>query len=438
MRARPTGGVRARPTGGGRGVNLLGYILERHRVLRRLAYHHVYRFVCEAGRHRGRPGVPTILFVRRNARSRIYNHALSLKERGYQCILIAQSFDYPFHKEVFSEIHPWYSVTDITRVVGRLIDRYPVKAVIGSLQPAVQTLELLKMDLPVPLLIDHHDSAWSQYYFLDRQRPREHGDHPWLQAGEVEDERACFTGVDGVLARSQELVRLFEATAVPTPIEVFEDCTCEKYFEQVDISDEPRQDEWAVAYAGMAFPMSHEPRYSFPQFVPLGTVFRDERIHFHVFPGQTHEYRYPEYEKEAQRNRYFHMHRSVDFANIRSTLARYDFGLVAFAPPKDYELFSEVHIKTILHAKFHSYLEAGLPIIVSRAFAYEAELVETNGIGIVADTPVGLRERIDAGDIRSMRANVARVREKYLARYQGERLERFIERLADSKGGIRR
>ncbi|TAJ92417.1 MAG: hypothetical protein EPO31_12500 [Gammaproteobacteria bacterium] len=405
------------------------YLGERRRVIFRLLKHHALWFFAEAFGNRARADLPTVIFVRRSARSRIYNHAASLATCGFQSLLVAQAFDYPYHREMFPGIYPWYKASSIPAILRKLIAKHKVIAIVSSLQPSAQTLEILKEKWPAPVFIDHHDSAWSQVYFQPDGTQNHGGDSdPWLSAEEVEKEKYCFTHVDGVIARSNELVELFQANSVTTPTEVFEDCCAAEYFEPIASGSGPRREEWAIAYAGMVFPMDHDPRFAFPQFVNLASIFARERIHFHIYPGQHHEYLYPEYDAEAGVNPYFHMHRSVDFGAIRKELARYDFGLVGFNPPSDYRLFSPVHFRHILHAKFHTYLEAGLPIIVSRIFAHEADIIRKYQAGFVVDQsdPAGLRKLIESADIAVLRRNVAVLRNDFLAERQGARLRDFL------------
>jgi len=409
------------------------YLADRHKILIRTIRHHVICLFTELFRNDIDKDKPVIIFIRRGARSRIYNHALSLKSHEVQSILIAQTFDYPYHKKVFNKICIWYRISDICRTVIKLCNKYNVIAVVGSLQPAVQTIELLKLKNKFPLLIDHHDSAWSQVYFQNLNV--NNYENSWINAIEVEQEKKCFTSVDGVIARSNELKELFTRNSITTPIEVFEDCCSDQYFQPIDFNDGPRGKEWSLAYAGMVFPSSLAPEYSFPQFMSMSKYFNNEKIHFHIYPGQNHEYCYPDYEAESKINEYFHMKRSLSFMAIRKALTQYDFGLVAFNPPENYKMFSQEHFKHIIHAKFHTYLEAGLPIIVSPVFEREAEILLEAQAGIIFDgaTPEGLRERIEQEDIKQMRKNVSLLRESFNVKNQGARLSSFINKVQKEK-----
>lgn len=405
------------------------YYFDRYKIFSRTFKHHILCLLLDFFRKDIDENEPVVIFVRRGARSRIYNHALSLKSQGIKSILIAQAFDYPYHKKVFNKIYPWYRIKDISKKVNIIIEKHNVLAVISSLQPAAQTIELLRQPKAYKLLIDHHDSAWSQVYFQNLKINNQ--ENSWINANEVKQEKECFKSVDGVIARSNELKELFIRNSITTPIEVFEDRCSEEYFQKVKLNNLPKRDDWSLVYAGMVFPSSHLPEYSFPQFMSLAQSFKKEKIHFYIYPGQNHEYRYPDYEMESKNNDYFHMKRAENFIAIRKTLTQYDFGLVAFNPPENYKMFSKEHFKHIIHAKFHTYLEAGLPIIVSPVFEREAKIIEEAQAGIVfnGDGPEGLREIIENVDILKMRKNVIQLRDSFNATNQGSRLLSFINKI---------
>lgn len=403
----------------------LDYLWERRRVVGTVAANLTRWALHEFGRQRARTDLPTIICVRRTARSRIHNHAISLGPLGVQSILVAQAFDYGYQRAAFAEIHPWFRVDDIPAIVRKLVRRHDVRAVVGSLQPAAQTERLLAMDLPVPLVIDHHDSAWSQVHFQGNAAFTADG---WLSRAEVAAEQHCFRNVAGVIARSHELVELFETNDVTTPTRVFEDCCCAEAFQPIPEHGRPKGDAWSVGYAGAVFSLRDDPRHAYPQFVPFGKTFEQARVHLHIYPSPLHEYSYPDYLAEERRNPFFHLHRSVGFRHVQSTLARYDFGLINVEVSGEYRLFSPVHFKHHVHAKFHTYLEAGLPILVPAYYRREAELVREWDMGIVFESLHGLdlAKLIADTDVARLRANVRRAREAFRAEAQGSALWDFL------------
>ncbi len=411
----------------------ISYLWERKRVIAKLANSWISCLIGEPFSSRANPGTPTIIFVRRTARTRFHNHAMSLRSQGVQSILVANAFDYPYQKKAFVEIHPWLQVTSIPSKVKRLIKRHNVVAVIASVQPARQGELLLEMDLSVPLIIDHHDSAWSQSYFQQLELPV---DGAWLSQSEVAAEERCFRNADGVIARSGELVELFKENGVSTPTEVLEDCCSPELFQPVVSHGSPKKvSGWSIAYAGALFSLGADPATSYPCFTPYASCFAKAQIHLHMYPSPMHEYSYPDYHQESKNNPWFHLHASVGFNEVQHVLSQYDFGLINAERPENYQLFSDVHFRNHVHAKFHSYLEAGLPIIVPSCFEREAELVREWEMGLVFDKlhQWDLRLAIANSDVAFMRKQVAKARESMTATRQSIRMFSFIKSLFREK-----
>jgi len=407
-------------------LNKVAYLWERRRVLKNMAGNYFSWLLNEAGRKNADPELPTIICVRRTARTRIHNHALSLGKVGVQTILIAHAYDYHYQKETFSEIHPWLHIKQIPGLINKLQRRLNIIAVISSHQPAAQTEVLLEMKRDFPLLIDHHDSAWSQVYFQGTTDIPESG--AWLSQSEVASEEKCYRSVDGVIARNGELIELFEENQVKTPVKVFEDRCYRPSFQPVPEHGRPKSGQWSIAYAGAVFSGNEDPRNSHPQLVAYGDTFNRANVHFHIYPSPLHEYSYPDYHAEAARNPFFHIHRSVGYRQIQRTLSAYDLGLINIETPAAFTLFSSKHFQYHIHAKFHAYMEAGLPIIVPACFKREAEIVHEWGIGIVFEKfhDINLAELLDGANIHSMRQSICRAREAWAAENQGEDLLAFI------------
>ena len=192
--------------------NIFPYLYERHRVLMRIVYNYLLWLFNEGWHPRSTNQEPCVIFIKRSTRSRTYNHALALKNSGIQSILISQAFDYSYHKETFTEIHPWFRVNDINKIVQNITQRRNVIAVIGSLQPSSQTFKLLNLKLTIPLLLDHSDSAWAQAFFQQLNLEQTGKENPRLTKKEVEEEKYCFENVDGVIARSRDLIVALKRT----------------------------------------------------------------------------------------------------------------------------------------------------------------------------------------------------------------------------------
>jgi len=343
----------------------------------------------------------------------MFNYGWTLRRKqGIRTILVSQVFEYKFQRQAFDEIKVFFSYSHLERIMAELGARYEIMAVIGSLQPALQSMVLLRMQRYWPVFIDHYDSMWGLWHF-SKFSTDETGKFDKFSMEEIEAEKFCFSNADGVLARSGALPRLFEETGVATPVRLFEDKCNEKFFQPITKTKGPKRGEWSVVYPGIFYPMSYDSRFAGDiQFVPLGRLFAEERIHFHLYPSPHHNYQYPEYKAEAARNPYFHIHPAVDFDKVHKEISQYDFGWQAQDFTKAI-FFSEASSKYELSIKFYSFLEAGLPIVINDLIARGHGIIKESGAGICTDrfAPRGLRKLIEASDMAAMRDNVDKARQ---------------------------
>ena len=370
-------------------------------------------YLQEPWRSKGTTKEPVIVCVRLNARARMFNYGWTLRRgQGIRTILVTKVFDYGFQKQAFDEIKIFFLYSHLEKIINKLSRKYEIMAIIGSLQPAVQTFTLLQMKRTWPVFIDHYDSYWCLWHFskFSIDGPEFTGN---FSMEEIETEKYCYTNADGVLARSGSLIKLFHEKKLNTPIRLFEDRCNKKFFQPITLEKGPKGTEWSVVYPGIFYPMHFDKRlFGDIQFVPLGRLFAEEKIHFHLYPSPHHNYQYPEYEAEASRNPYFHIHPPVDFDKIHHEISRYDFGWMAHDFTKAV-FFSEFSQKFELSIKFYTYLEAGLPIIANDLLDRAKSIIDDIGAGIIIgrDAPKGLRQAIEGNDISIIRKNVEHARQ---------------------------
>ena len=406
----------------------MSYYWERRNIVKRVLKNRLARALGEPFRPKGRNGETVIVFVRTNARGRGFNLGYSLRgNHRLRTILITKAFEYKFQKQAFDEIHVFSNFAHLVRLVERLGQKYKILAVIGMTQPARQTHVLIEMSRDWPVLIDQYDSEWALSYFAGVD-PADLEVNGFL-ADEVAEEEHCYRQADGVIARSGELQVLFKEQGVRTPMLLIQDGCNPRFFQPLTSRSGPKGAEWSVVYPGIFHPMSHDSRIvGDTQFVPMGKTFAEERIHFHLYPSPHHNYQYPEYEAEAARNPYFHLHEAVDFDKIGSEITQYDFGWDV----KDRSKFygdSKVYYQHVVSNKTFLFLDAGLPQITEGRLARVEQILRQTGAGIILRdyASKGLREVIEMQDMPGLIRGVERARAELDINRRSEELLAFIQ-----------
>lgn len=227
----------------------------------------------------------------------------------------------------------------------------------------------------VPYIHDLQDTLVVYYGTDVKQR--------WLRE-ELPHERACMAGADGLIAHSlepNEGFRRYGIARKDRPTTLFFPLYCDDdHF--VDNMPKVSETEIHLVYAGGVAGSHRDPKhYGNIQFFGLiGTLTR-QGLHFHIYPSPTNiRADVEEYEALARTNPRFHVHDPVPQERLAGELARYHFGILPFF--KELSEQSEAKLKYATTLKLFNYLEADLPIIVSRDLGYQRWLVERNGVGL--------------------------------------------------------
>ncbi|MEZ4826129.1 MAG: hypothetical protein R3C61_07520 [Bacteroidia bacterium] len=163
-----------------------------------------------------------------------------------------------------------------------------------------------------------------------------------------------------------------------------------------------------VVYAG-GIAGSHRDRRQFGilQFHHLIEELSRQQIHFHVYPSpSTLPPDYEEYYGIASKNPFFHIHEPVDNEALTDELQKYHFGILPFFG-EDSDL-KEDKMKYATSLKMFNFMEAGLPVIISRDIFYQWWIVMRKNAGISvskSDIP-GLGEKLRNTDYPQLLKNV--------------------------------
>jgi hypothetical protein len=147
-------------------------------------------------------------------------------------------------------------------------------------------------------------------------------------------------------------------------------------------------------------------------------------------PLSTYPFRYREHLELAQRFAHYHFAQGAMPRDVGAMLADYDLALMVY----DYDglVLGEDHFRLLIPAKVFMYLEAGLPLLVSRRAQATAQFAEEHGFGVgVSDEQLRALPAFLRGlDLPALRRGALKARELLS-------MDRQISRLIDLYSSIR-
>lgn len=256
----------------------------------------------------------------------------------------------------------------------RILKQLPGISLIHAFAPKSHYPNIARQTVTAPFIIDMQD-VYSIYYGLNPTLG-------WLK-NELPHERACLEFADGVVAHSLEpnvAYRKYGITKKPKTI--FFPLYCDDdVFQNNDKQLDP--DNIHLVYAGGVAGSHRNPKqYGNIQFHQIINTLSKQKIHFHIYPSPSNiRADYEEYEEIAKQNSFFHFHEPISQDQLAKELSKYHFGILFFFRGESEQ--SADKLKYATTQKLFNYLEAGIPILVSKDLGYQSWMVERNGTGIV-------------------------------------------------------
>lgn len=262
-----------------------------------------------------------------------------------------------------------------------------------------------------------------------RQSPSEHDQ-------EQEAHRKIYLGADGIVMKDAPAVLDFlEERYGHRPRHVlpfFHYFSEEMAAGEGTPKDSDADGQLRVVYAGGV--VDDPGWHNYPLYHSLleaGRVLGAQGIHLTVYNAGDPDGRgFPEYRQLAAECPTFHYHGALPYRELRTVLPRHDFGWLCFdfSAARENPFFHRI----TMGSKVFTYLEAGLPVLVSPEQEFMADLVARRmGSGIhlrFADLP-RLGQILRAVDWDPIRANIRRARQEWTYARHGDELKAFYELL---------
>jgi glycosyltransferase involved in cell wall biosynthesis len=235
--------------------------------------------------------------------------------------------------------------------------------------------------------------------------------------------------------------RLISGIAVPSPIIEFHNYPSTT--ESIPPKTRQLKNEGIhIVYAGAVEP-STLPRehYADLQFHNLIRKITSQGLHFHLYPSPQYEAsslrRYlHEYIEIERVNSLFHYHDPVPPGQTAAELSQYHYGSLLYML-EDIDEFDFVRMYEEaggIGSKFFTYLEAGLPMIVSSHSTAPARIVQRykNGIVIEESQLNQLSDNLASQDYEQMNSGVTQAQKSLSLENHAVRLQELYEKIGNS------
>ncbi len=266
--------------------------------------------------------------------------------------------------------------------------------------------------------------------------------------GNIEEIKLDFFSEKIACERSDGLIFGYAAEAgkilksrysVNSPMLEFHSYTCDEFMIKERSKCSDQDGNIHLVYGGIVAPdYLPEKYFGDIQFHSLIEKLTKQGIYFDIYVSARRIKRgYDDYILMAEKNPLFRFNKGLLLDQATKEFGKYDFAAMIYPFNKEpyYKgLNMEEHYRMRIADKFFTYLEAGLPIIISEEVEYGANLVEEYEMGIVVSQKDldNLSEIINSYDREKLRANVKRARQELSMKRQIGRLINFYDKVCNN------
>lgn len=311
-----------------------------------------------------------IIFAGESLAPRVERLARQIRKHGFRTILVCHKHGYveKFAGDTWDDVRLYRNSAHLKRIIRSLPTPYLYHCFI----PKSRYIDLARAEFRAPWIIDVQD-IYTIYYEKD------HGIR-WLYK-ELPHEENLLRNTHGVLANSLEVNEAYRQLGIKEkPPAIYFPLYCQE--EKFRFPEGKSTDEFHFVYAGnIAGSHRDVQQYGAIQLLWLARLLNKQKIHLHIYPSpSTLKADYEEYYRVMKDLPYLHMHESVSQAQLSKELEQYHFGLLPFFSNSNQNRPEKYKYATTL--KLFNYIEAGLPIIVSRDLTYQSWMVQRYKAGL--------------------------------------------------------
>jgi len=250
----------------------------------------------------------------------------------------------------------------------------------------------------------------------------------------AEGDQFSLMNADGILYKdSPDVIDKYLGPKfnISIPVVNFPPYCWEQYFAPEDTPKLSQgKKELHIVYTGQVQPTNTDVKIDRPiHFLNIAKVLTEQRLHFHIYYsphlGRSDEY-YKEYFELGEKNEYFHFHSGIGYKRLIHEIANYDYGWSVH----DFRgtINSPLYIQNAIGNRIFTYMEAGLPSIVSSNLEYTCQFILKHGIGFIVD-PYDLSnisEILKNTDLAESRKRVFKARQELTLSRHVHELDNFL------------
>ena len=247
-------------------------------------------------------------------------------------------------------------------------------------------------------------------------------------------ERYCFENCDGIVHKGPPYeIEYYRENgySIDCPELTYLDYCDEDLFQPTNapkLSDE--DGELHLVYTGQISP---DPKFSYIYYIPLAKMLAKDRVHLHVYTNENMYRNAVAYKQLSQKEKYFHFHEPVNYSELSREVSKYDWGIWIHPVHGKDNVDRAVPQKNrvAIGNKIFSFMESGLPVVVSSHLEYGKTITERHGVGFsIRDEDLGsLKRKLENVRVSWYRKNVENERVRLSMRENIKHLVSFYRSL---------
>jgi hypothetical protein len=334
------------------------------------------------------PDRPVVIFAIGRISTNQIKPSLYLRKRGVTTVLLALDHDVNWSLPLTS-VSPYFDQLFCTDgdLLSYLFILQNVRADIVHLTGHMYQNHfslLVKEVSPSPVVCEFYDvlsAAYSESLLAEKKGGA-------FARTQFACEKLLCERVDGIIHKDHEIVIdiLRKKYSIKQPVLQFQSYVCEEFIPHAGTDRSPDPNAIRIVYVGGVHTKAHalDGYYLTGSLLEIAKILTDQGFYFDIYniydrgDGQ-----FEEYVQLARENDRFGYFPPVSNDRLAAIISSYDLGWIAFDFSRT--ILKQEFYYASMGSKFYNYIEAGLPIVVSKEHTYMADMVIKYSIGIPVD-----------------------------------------------------